>query len=356
MTTNTPPVLTPMRSPMPPRRAPPPGVGGARGAGGAANTAAAVAGSSSEKETPTVVFTENSPHSNVRGGSGIAFDFRSTMAGGGRRLVVSSSARPEKLFQSQDDDDSDDDCSSDPTSGGGGGGGDDDDDDDDGSRASDSKSTRCDGDGDDDDVSSDDSEGARHLQVVSMIQNVLDYGIASVCRLRGLFPPSFFQKMEVHDDTSVTRFNEGAIRRMCTGEGEGEDEGEDEEGYHRSDDESSDDGASSGGMVKSFRERTQKSLSPLTELSQRCNDGKGGRRRDRDRDRDRAANGDEQDKRMAMEALLILRWMRRGGVNEILRDGNLARLVFGICVPSEGSSSSGGGANNDELVESYSVR
>jgi len=348
-----------MRSPMPPRRAPPPGVGGAGGTGGtggAANTAAAVAGSSSEKETPTVVFTENSPHSNVRGGSGIAFDFRSTVAGdGGRRLVVSSSARPEKLFQSQDDDDSDDDGSSNPTSGGGG---DDDDDDDDGSRSSDSKSTRCDGDGHDDDVSSDDSEGARHLQVVSMIQNVLDYGIASVCRLRGLFPPSFFQKMEVHDDTSVTRFNEGAIRRMCTGDGGGEDEGEDEDGYRRSDDESSADGASSGSMVKSFHERTQKSLSPLTELSQRCNDGKGGRRRDRDRDRDRdrAANGDEQEKRMAMEALLILRWMRRGGVNEILRDGNLARLVFGICVPSEGSSSSGGGANNDELVESYSVR
>ena len=117
-----------------------------------------MAGSSSEKETPTVVFTENSPHSNVRGGSGIAFDFRSTMAGGGSRLVVSSSARPEKLFQSRDDDDSDDDGSSDSSSGG---------DDDDGSRASDSKSksTRCDG----DDVSSDDSEGARHHQVVSMI-------------------------------------------------------------------------------------------------------------------------------------------------------------------------------------------
>lgn len=325
--------------------------------GGAANTAAAVAGSSSEKETPTVVFTENSPHSNVRGSSGIAFDRRSTMAGG-RRLVVSSSARPEKLFQSQDDDDdSDDEGSSDPSSGGG-------EDDDDGSRASDSKSTRCDGDGDGDDVSSDDSEGGRHHQVVSMIQNVLYCGIASVCRLRGLFPPSFYQKMEVHDDTSVTTFNEGAIRRMCTGDGDGEgdgkgenedeDEGENEDGSRRSDDERSDERASSGGMVKSFRERTQKSLSPLTELSQRCNDGKGGRRRDGDRDR--AANGDEQEKRMAMEALLLLRWMRRGGVYEILRDGNLARLVFGICVPSEGSSSSGGGANNDELVESYSVR
>ena len=108
-------------------------------------------------------------------------------------------------------------------------------------------------------------------------------------------------------------------------------------------------------MVRSFRERTQKSLSPLTELSQRCNDGKGGRRRDCDRDHDRAANGDEEEKRLAKAALLLVRWMQRGGVNEILRDGNLARLVFGICVPSEGSSSLDGGANNDELVESYSV-
>ena len=343
MVTTTPPVLTPMRSPMPPRRAPPLGVGGAWGAGEAAKTAAvavAVAGSSSEKETPTVVFTENSPHSNVRG-SGIAFDRRSTMAGG-RRLVVSSSARPEKLFQSRDDDDSDDDGSSDSSSGG---------DDDDGSRASDSKSksTRCDG----DDVSSDDSEVARHHQVVSMIQNILDCGIASVCRLRGLFPQRFYQTMDFHDGTSVTKFNEGAIRRMCTGEGDGEGEGggEDEDGSHRSDDEGSDDGASSGGMVRSFRERTQKSLSPLTEPSQRCNDVRGDRRRDRDR----AANGDEEEKRLAKEALLLLRWMQRGGVNEILRDGNLARLVFGICVPSEGSSSLDGGANNDELVESYSV-
>lgn len=325
MATTKPPVLTPMRSPMPPRRAP---VGVGRW-GGASKAAGAAAASSSEKETPTVVFTENSPHSNIRGS--------------GER-VVASWAKPEKLFQDDDSDassssprseagpsegrdvDEDEDGSSDPSDGV-----------DDGTRESRATRGGKDDDGGDDDVSSDDSEGSRHRKVVSIIQNVLDMGIASVCRLRKIFPPSFYQKYDSpYDGTTITVFNEGALRRMCMDEGrcEDEDKGEDDNS-RQSDNEGSDDEAP--------RVKTQKSLSPLTEISQKYNDGTGGRF-------DRAVYTNEE-KHMAMEALLLLRWMQKGGVNEILRDGNLARLVFGICVPSEETS---GGAN-DELIESYSV-
>ncbi|KAL3792913.1 hypothetical protein ACHAW5_006820 [Stephanodiscus triporus] len=325
MATTKPPVLTPMRSPMPPRRAPV-GVGARWGASKAA--AGAAAASSSEKETPTVVFTENSPHSNIRGS--------------GER-VVASWAKPEKLFE---DDDSDESSSSPKSEADPSEGRDVDEDEDGSSEPSDgvndgtreSRATRRgnDDDGGDDDVSSDDSEGSRHRKVVSIIQNVLEMGIASVCRLRKIFPPCFYQKYDSpYDGTTITQFNVGALRRMCMGEGECEDEDKGENISCQSDNEEPDDEAS--------REKKQKSLSPLTESSQKYNDGTGS-------SLDRAAYTNEE-KRMAMEALLLLRWMQKGGVNEILRDGNLARLVFGICVPSEETS---GGANNDELVESYS--
>jgi hypothetical protein len=142
------------------------------------------------------------------------------------------------------------------------------------------------------------------------------------------------------DGTTITEFNEDALKRMCASiEGEGK--------SRESEHEESEDDTPSIEVDSLVRRGTQRSLSSLTEVSQKNNNDDTA-----DHRRDRAACNDDE-KRMAMEALMLVRWMRRGGVNEILRDGNLARLVFGICVPSYGSSSSVG-ASDDELIESYS--
>lgn len=226
-------------------------------------------------------------------------------------------AQPEKLFQSQNS------VSSSPGSRAGQSLANESDDDDESAASSRGNedgmfrefTTTQDKDDGDDEILSEDSEVAKHRQVVAMIQNVLETGVASICRLRQLFPSSFFQKYDFdHDGTTITGFNKEAIKSICSGD--------DDESY---DDDDGDDAS----MVKSFQPKTQKSLSPLTEMSQKRRSGY----------RERIS---EQKKRVAMEALLLLRWMQHDGVGEVLRNGNLARVVFGICV-------------DDELIESYSV-
>eukprot|EP01082_Thalassiosira_pseudonana_P006690 g5753.t1 g5753 contig20:90111-92393(+) len=72
-------------------------------------------------------------------------------------------------------------------------------------------------------------------QANNMIFITLECGLASICRLRHLYPSNFFTKME-HEGTSVTKFNVDALRKICNGgddkqkrlvEGGDVDEGED---------------------------------------------------------------------------------------------------------------------------------
>ena len=96
-------------------------------------------------------------------------------------------------------------------------------------------------------------------------------------------------------------------------------------------------------MIKCVDPRTQQStLSPLTMLTQR-NTQRNKARRD----------FSDDERRQAGEALLLLKWLKMdGGVGSILREGNLAKVVLSIYVPSDDAGDDG----EDELIESYEVR
>jgi len=161
-----------------------------------------------------------------------------------------------------------------------------------------------------------------------MLENVLGSGIASVCRLRKLFPIHFFEKMDF-GGTTVTRFDKNVLKAICNDDPYwSEDEDDDES------------------MVSSFKAQTQKSLSPLTEYTQKNRKVAAARSSVHDH-----VGYSDQEKRLASEALLILRWTQNEGVGSILREGNLASVIFGISIPSEEDPSSSSG----ELIESYSV-
>lgn len=260
-----------------------------------------------EKETPTVVFTENSPYSNIKGGNGATIAMRKMSE---RKLLYSSSSFDASSPYGEGDysprasryDDNDEDDES-----------------------------------DDEELSYGSDEIIKQEHIVTMVQNVLDGGIASICRLRGLFPSTFYNRMAIHDDdgTTVTKFNVEKLKRIC-GMSKNDDDGDDDDENCQSDDDDT--------MVKCFTVKSLLSQSPLTMTM-----GSNGNNRIC---QDRPPYSDEE-KRMAAEALLLVSWMQRGGVNKLLHDGNLSRLVFGICVPLE--KPPGDNVQEHELVESYSV-
>ncbi|KAL7548709.1 hypothetical protein ACHAWF_011983 [Thalassiosira exigua] len=388
--------LTPVRSPAPPPRRWRERYGERAGAGEEAGTEtgrSACAASSSEKETPTIVMTERSPMPTGTSGRGGSSGGTKSSAGGGRgagrganggigiggvgvggggatpvptmtrarRIVAAPS---EKLF---DDDEDEDDKSSEVSrttspgsraeqtlAGGGGRDSNDDCDSDDGAptaartqtqiersqgddaafevlseRSSSSSPSSSQSRSNDDD----DSDESRRLRVTSMIQNVLDGGVASICRLRGLFPSHFFRKMDV-EGTTVTQFRTEEIERIAKGAGCAEGGVEEDEGDEGSE------GGEEASMVRSVNPRTQKSLSPLTEHSQKR------RRFSPEEEDDQRVECSVDEKRMAREAHVLIRWMQNEGVGAALREGNLARIVFGIRAPSK----EGG---EGELIESY---
>lgn len=156
---------------------------------------------------------------------------------------------------------------------------------------------------------------------------VLESGIASICRLRDLFPAHFYEKLEL-GGTSVTKFGKDKLKRIIV---------------PASDDDDDEDDDGNGSMIKNVNPRTQQStLSPLTMLTQR----------NTQRNRARRDYTDEE-RLQAGEALLLLKWLKMdGGVGSILREGNLAKVVFSIWVPSDDADDDG---EEDELIESYEV-
>ena len=178
--------------------------------------------------------------------------------------------------------------------------------------------------------------------IVNAIQHLLQNGIASICRLRKLFPANFFQTfgLEGGDDcTSVTQFHvayiEEALRKSVSGECD------DEEYEYEGDDDMEE-----RSMIKSIStKRTTQKLSPLTGASQWLSqyETETSQRRTEPRQPD---FGDDMEslkkwQKQAMEALTLVEWMKN--TTTILSEGKLARVVFGIC-------------DDNELIESYSFQ
>eukprot|EP00986_Skeletonema_menzelii_P003847 scaffold1256_cov150-Skeletonema_menzelii.AAC.1 len=177
--------------------------------------------------------------------------------------------------------------------------------------------------------------------IINAIQNLLQGGIASICRLRKLFPASFFMTFDL-DCTSVTQFNveyiEQALRRSVDGYSN------DEEFEYDGDD----DCLEERSMMKSIstkKSTAQKTLSPLTKASQWLSQYEAGTSQ-------RGTNaalpdfgGDAEAlkkwQKQAMEALTLVQWM--GNTTQFLSEGKLARIIFSVC-------------DGDELIESYSFQ
>jgi len=178
--------------------------------------------------------------------------------------------------------------------------------------------------------------------LVNAIQNLLQGGIASICRLRKLFPASFFETFDLND-TSVTQFNvefiEQALRKSVNGNCD------DEECEYDGDDDMED-----RSMMKSIstkKSATQKSLSPLTGASQWLSqyEAEESQRGMNPAPPQPDFGGDDEAlkkwQKQAMEALTLVQWM--GKTTKFLSEGKLARIIFGIC-------------DGNELIESYSFQ
>ena len=176
--------------------------------------------------------------------------------------------------------------------------------------------------------------------VVNAIQHLLQCGVASICRLRKLFPLSFFETFDL-DGTSVTQFQveyiEQALRRSVNGESNDEDYDYD-----------GDDDLEERSVMKSIstkRSATQKSVSPLTGASQWLSQYQyRASQRGTSTAPPDFGSDDEALKmwqKQAMEALTLVQWMKN--TDKIFREGKLATLVFSIC-------------DGDELIESYSFQ
>lgn len=164
--------------------------------------------------------------------------------------------------------------------------------------------------------------------ITNLVHNILEHGIASICRLRKLFPLAFFQKFGLEDDTTLTRFNEEHIEEMLRRSLDEEDEEDEDEDGQRS-------------MIKSISTKRSTTLSPLTgasqwppSQSQYANDNLFQREWEGNDDEDRI-----KWQNRAMEALQLVQWMKN--TKSMIHEGKLARVAFSICV---------GG----ELIESYS--
>ena len=179
-------------------------------------------------------------------------------------------------------------------------------------------------------------------QLINAIQNLLQGGIASICRLRKLFPASFFETFDL-DGTSVSQFNvafiEQALRKSVNGNCD------DEECEYDGDDDMED-----RSMMKSIstkKSATQKSLSPLTGASQWLSpyeaeaSQRGMNPAPPQPDFGKDDEALKKWQKQAMEALTLVQWM--GKTTKFLSEGKLARIIFGIC-------------DGNELIESYSFQ
>ena len=157
-----------------------------------------------------------------------------------------------------------------------------------------------------------------YAKATNMMQITLECGIASICRLRKLFPSSFFQKQDV-EGTTVSNFDVGLIEDIFAGSLREED-----------------------GKANGDEEGT---MSPLTATQKTHNTTQFTHHTTTERMR----VVDDGDRKAATEALMLLRWIGKQGVNVIMKQNRLASVIFGIMLPN---NDDGG---EDELLEQYVV-
>jgi hypothetical protein len=171
------------------------------------------------------------------------------------------------------------------------------------------------------DGSSEEMEKDVQAQATMMLQTTLECGIASICRLRKLYPTSFFKKSDL-EGTSVTQFDVEYLENMLA--------------CDNTQDES---------MKGEFGGGT---LSPLTATQKTQNTTQYtecGRGLGRESNTQRDVSGDAK---AATEALILIRWIGKQGVNVLMKNDQLASVHFGIMLPTDEEAC-------DELLEQYVV-
>jgi hypothetical protein len=199
------------------------------------------------------------------------------------------------------------------------------------SRANNSIDVDTDDDALDEDETSQNSTSSQdqHRRATNMIQTTLECGIASICRLRKLFPSSFFAKMDV-EGTSVTRFDVALLEDLLTGN-----------------DEDSDDDDEGKSMMESIEGKKQ-TLSPLTFMGATQKTTNTEYTASQKGESSRLVLRNDAEAKAATEALMLLRWIGAHGVNAVMKQNKLARVIFGIMLPREKEG-------EDELLEQYMV-
>ena len=210
-------------------------------------------------------------------------------------------------------------------------------------------------------------------QVLSVLEAVVECGIAGICRDRHLFPDSFFISRDTGSHSSVTQFNMAVLRESDLAESQ---KGVPTPNSKRSSSVVSEDDLSrcnsneriNDSESKSFNHRVEKNqgsectsvlddscVSPLTSSACIENPSLNSHHSP---ENSMTSDRHSHYSLLQAEALLLLYWVRQG-VIQIMKEGKLARLVFGICKRGNGK----GGNKKDEsscdadirdrIVESY---
>ncbi|KAL7510826.1 hypothetical protein ACHAXN_008130 [Cyclotella atomus] len=166
--------------------------------------------------------------------------------------------------------------------------------------------------------SSEETEKDVQAQATMMLQTTLECGIASICRLRKLYPSSFFKKSDL-EGTSVTQFDVEHLENLLDSDNTQEESMEGEFGGE--------------------------TLSPLTTTQKTHNTAQYTQRERRGRGREDTQR-DVSDAKAATEALMLIRWIGKQGVNVLMKNDQLASVHFGIMLPKDEEGC-------DELLEQY---
>ena len=176
-------------------------------------------------------------------------------------------------------------------------------------------------------------------QALSVMECIVECGVAAICQNRGLFPPSFFVSRDT-GSTTVTTFN---MDVLCGGDDATLSDQESHIAPHHHD--------SPSFALKNPSETSESScdspnseISPLTTTSTTCATSiAGGGSQCSSTLGDSIPSSDNEritstqsgnDQAIRAEALLLLHWIRKG-VFQILKEGKLSRLIFGICIPAQ---------------------
>jgi hypothetical protein len=132
------------------------------------------------------------------------------------------------------------------------------------------------------------------------------------------------------EGTSVTKFDVALLEDLLTGN-----------------DEDSDDDDEGKSMMESIEGKKQ-TLSPLTFMGATQKTTNTEYTASQKGESSRLVLRNDAEAKAATEALMLLRWIGAHGVNAVMKQNKLARVIFGIMLPREKEG-------EDELLEQYMV-